>query len=80
MNSSVPLPPSWATHFLVHVVKRCCSLVLKYIKVLEKNKNSDIPPWALHFFVNVVKSCCAITIRYVEDVQEVAQQQDKVWY
>ncbi len=80
MSSSKILPPPWVAHFLVHVVKRCCSTIVKYIRLLEKNKQSDISPWALHFFVNVVKNCCSIIIKYIENMQEEAQKQDTIWY
>ncbi len=62
--------PPWVLHFLVNVVKRCCLVVIKYIKRLEENEQSPIDPWAMDFLTNVVKNSCSITIEYIEKLRE----------
>ncbi len=72
-GGNIPLPskiPPWLLHFLVHVVKRCCMTTVKYIKLLEKDKQSGIEPWALDFLINVIKNCCMIVVKYIDDLQQ----------
>ncbi len=38
---NIPLPnqiPPWLLHFLVHVVKRCCMIIVKYIDDLQQEE------------------------------------------
>lgn len=33
------LPPPWLRYFLVHVVKRCCGILLRWIEEVEAEAN-----------------------------------------
>ncbi len=62
--------PFWAQHFLIHVVKRCTMVLVKWIDIMKDDSSKSIPPWVQDFLIHVGKMNAMILVRWIDDMKE----------